>query len=357
MNNNNKENIFVELTMTNNCNCNCQYCFEGNHPIEQRNIDEEQRQLDLLVDLCNSYDTNKYGWLTISFWGGEPFLNTEFMFKIIEATYKYEFVRYHIYSNGTLIHKYKELLCKDFIPDIKGRLHIQLSYDGEPHHTIKRANNSDKIFTVAKMLKQANVKFDFKATLSFDMICHLPEIWKSYEKLYEEFGNIVRYHPTLDTTFDSLEYYDQWKNALKQIIKYEYSFVKKHKQPLWSWFSENSKRNCMLGNSIFIHNDGNIYICHGCAYKNENQNLKIGNTHDIGSLNNVISNQYHFDKLPDECINCCATSCSVCHIINITPYEDPHQEWLECRIRKVNRCQYFKYFGVISHILKYLCMQ
>lgn len=353
----NKENIFVELTMTNNCNCHCKYCFEGDHPIEQRNIDEEQRQFGLLVDLCNSFDTAKHDWLTISFWGGEPFLNTEFMFRVIEATYKHKFVRYHIYSNGTLIHKYEQLLNANFIDDVRSRLHIQLSYDGEPHHTIKRGNNSDKIFSVARMLKAAHIKFDFKATLSFDMIFHLPEIWKSYEKLYEEFGNDVRYHPTLDTTLDSLEYYNEWKNALQQIIKYEYSFVKKHKYPLWSWFNETSKRNCMLGNSVFIHNDGNIYICHGCAYKNENQNLKIGDTHNINSLNDVISTQYQFDSLPNECINCCATSCSVCHIMNIESNEDPHQKWLMCRIRKVNRCQYFKYFGIMSNMLRYLCMK
>ena len=260
MNNNKKENIFVELTMTNNCNCHCKYCFEGDHPLEERNLEEEQRQFNLLIDLCNTFDTNKYNWLTFSFWGGEPFLNTDFMFKIINATYKYDFVRYHIYSNGTLEHKYKELLNQDFINNLKDRLHIQLSYDGEPHHSLKRGNNSDKIFIVAKMLKVTNIKFDFKATLSFDMIKYLPEIWKSYEKLYEEFGNTIRYYPTLDTTLDSLEYYSEWKNALQQIIKYEYLFVKKHNHPLWGWFDETSKRNCMLGNSIFIHNDGNIYI-------------------------------------------------------------------------------------------------
>ena len=251
--NNKKENIFIELTMTNNCNCHCKYCFEGDHPLEERNLEEEQRQFDLLIDLCKKFDIDKYEWLTISFWGGEPFLNTDFMFKIINATYKYSFVRYHIYSNGTLVHKYKEFLKQNFITELNGRIHIQLSYDGEPHHTIKRGNNSNKIFIVAKMLRSAHIHFDFKATLSFDMICHLPEIWKSYEKLYEEFGNTIRYQPTLDTTFDSLEYYDEWKKALQQIVKYEYQFVKKHKYPLWGWFTEYSKRNCMLGNSIFIH--------------------------------------------------------------------------------------------------------
>lgn len=357
-NNNKKENIFVELTMTNNCNCHCKYCFEGDHPLEERNLEEEQRQFDLLIDLCKKFDINEYEWLTISFWGGEPFLNTDFMFKIINATYKYKFVRYHIYSNGTLEHKYEEFLKQDFISELKGRIHIQLSYDGEPHHSLKRGDNSYKIFNVARMIKQSQlISFDFKATLSFDMIKYLPEIWKSYEKLYKEFGNAGRYHPTLDTTFDSLEYYDEWKNALQKIIIYEYAFIKKYKQPLWSWFSGSSKINCMLGNSIFIHNDGNIYICHGCAYKNENTNLKIKNTKDIKSLTEVISKQYQFDKLPDECINCCATICTICHIMNIMPTENPYDMWLSCRIQKVNRCQYFKQFGIMSNKLKYLCMK
>jgi len=30
------------------------------------------------------------------------------------------------------------------------------------------------------------------------MISDLPKIWKSYEKLFEEFGECARYAPTLD---------------------------------------------------------------------------------------------------------------------------------------------------------------
>jgi hypothetical protein len=37
-------------------------------------------------------------------------MNTEFMYDIINATYKYPFVRYHYYSNGILYNKFVELV-------------------------------------------------------------------------------------------------------------------------------------------------------------------------------------------------------------------------------------------------------
>jgi len=43
--------------------------------------------------------------LIFSFWGGEPFVNFEYMLKILEHTHKYDFVKYHCYSNGTLTDK------------------------------------------------------------------------------------------------------------------------------------------------------------------------------------------------------------------------------------------------------------
>ena len=43
---------------------------------------------------------------------------------------------------------------------------------------------------------------------------------------------------------NTLEYYDDWKNALDIILKYEYDFINSHARPLWSWFKNNNKRSC-----------------------------------------------------------------------------------------------------------------
>lgn len=348
-----KQNIFIELTITNNCNCKCSYCFEGDHPVVKSDSKVEERQLQLLIEACEKFNTDKYEFLTISFWGGEPFLNLEFLDKIINATYKYSFVRYHCYSNGTLVNKYQEFLSRDYIESIKNRLHIQLSYDGEPHHTIKRGNNSDAIFKVADMLKTLNIQFAFKATLSFDMIKYLPEIWDSYYKLFERYGSAATYYPTLDTSVNDISYLQDWKDTLKKILFKEYTFILNNHTALFGWFNSSNKHNCMLGNSIHMHTDGNIYICHGCAYKEKNKNLLLANINQINSLYDVLSTKYNLGSLPIKCKKCAATHCQICHIVNLSENDNPEKCWLNCRVNNNNRCKYFEYFGYISNVLKY----
>jgi radical SAM protein with 4Fe4S-binding SPASM domain len=121
--------------------------------------------------------------------------------------------------------------------------------------------------------------------------------------------------------------------------------------------NETRKFNCQLNNSIHVHNNGNIYICHGCAYKDNNLNLCIGNTSNISSFFDVLTSTYHYNSLPQECINCNATYCSICHITHLEPTQDPYKHWLDCRVNNINRCKYFKIFGFISKLLRYLTLK
>ena len=349
-----KKSIFVELTTTNDCNCNCSYCFEKCSSRKQYVIDNYQSKvLQLIVNACNDFDKSKYDWFTVSFWGGEPFLNVEFIADIISNTYRFDFVRYNLFSNGTLLDKYKQFLSYSFIDQIRDRIHIQLSYDGEPHHSLKREDNKHLIFEVADMLKANSIMFDFKATLSFDMIKYLPQIWDSYHDLHYKYGSIVTYYPTLDTTKSDLKYFDDWKSSLLQVIKKEYNFIQKHHYALFGWLNDGRKGNCNLGNSLHIHTDGNIYICHGCAYKDNNENLKYGNINSINSLYDVLNTNFDIDDIPQQCTLCPSTYCSVCHVNNINSNEDPHKSWLSCKVNNKVRCKYFKYFGYISKLLQH----
>ena len=352
---NNKQSIFIEFTTTDNCNCNCQYCFEKRQSscTIANQIEEEQRQLSLLKKTCELFNKDKYEWLTISFWGGEPFLNTKFMVQLCDATYQYEFVRYHIYSNGTLTNKYSEFLKQQFISQVKNRIHIQLSYDGEPHHTLMRGDNSKNIFETADLLEQFGISFSFKATLSFDLLDKLPEIWQSYEQLFEKYGKKATYAPTLDTTYKSDDKLRIWTEAVLKVAKLESKFINQHGYPLWEWFRLDTKKaNCMLGNSIHVHNDGNIYICHGCAYTDKKEIFTINKTKNITSFFDVLSDKYQINTIPHICEKCIATYCQVCHIEQIDKDKDPYQQWVVARLANLNRCKYYKVFGFISKLLK-----
>ena len=91
---------------------------------------------------------------------------------------------------------------------------------------MKRGNTRKQILDVAKLLQKNNIQFSFKATLSYDLIDKLPEIWDSYYELVPMFGSDVSYFPTLDTsTSPSLESFDAWKKAVVQVAKKEYLYI------------------------------------------------------------------------------------------------------------------------------------
>lgn len=346
----NRTDICIEFTTTQKCNCHCDYCFECGEQYDM-NIDIQNKCIDLLVEYCQNFDVLKHRYLVISFWGGEPFLNTQFILKVINATFKYEFVEYHSYSNGTQMTNYKTLIDLLKSKNILNRFQIQLSYDGEPQHELKRHYTSKHVIESAKFLINSGINVSFKATLTFDMIEHLPEIWNSYFELYQMFGDVVSYSPTLDLTSSDIKYLDKWNDVLINIAKKELQFFNQHNRHLMQYFDGDAKRICDINNSISINADGSIHICHGCFYEKNAKHFQLGNVIDITSLNEVISpNNVDLTHIPFECHTCSATYCAVCHIKQLDPI-NKLSDWTMCMPNNENRCQYFKTFGKIHRAL------
>lgn len=315
----NDENVFIEITTTDNCNCHCSYCFEGAHcKTKPRNLRYEEKFLSRLAEFCESFKVkhpeagkadsscrtcgDKSGpFVTISFWGGEPFMNEEFLEKIVGLTRGYDFTRYHVYSNGTLVEAYRKFLSSSCCDEsVKKRFHVQLSYDGSPHNEIKRGYTREKVIETAKLLDEAGVLISFKATLSFDMIPHLPEIWKSYAELEDMFPNSgLVYAPTLDTNVSDGKWIDDWKKAVVEVAKLEREHILTRGRPLWSWLMREWKSNCRLKNSLHVHSDGNIYVCHGSPYAKCKQ-LKLGTLQD-DTFEDILARTYDMQKIPRAC--------------------------------------------------------
>ena len=99
----------LEITVSGGCNKSCSYCFEHAKP-SARDLEEEHRQLEIVKRLCREFDHKKFGRLHLSFWGGEPLMNTGWLREILLSTTNYEFVDYSMFTNGTLHHKLRELI-------------------------------------------------------------------------------------------------------------------------------------------------------------------------------------------------------------------------------------------------------
>lgn len=344
--------VNIEIAITDRCNCKCAYCFEGSNCQSKVDRNIQARQLQLIEQYCKTFDTAKHSFLVIDFWGGEPTLNMSFIEEIINKTILFPFVRYHMYSNGILFSNFFKFLFNEHIDELRNRLQIQLSYDGEPHNTIKRGKFKDQIFKTFEMLKENGFHIAFKATLSYDMIKQLPEIWKSYEDACNKFGlEYVQYHPTLDTAYDenNIKYFNDWKNALIIIAKYELDFVKQHGHNLMTWFSSLDERAvCGLSNRVHLDVDGNIYVCHGCPYSKHKQDFCLGNVNDIDSLTTLIDRDVQSSFRNSQCIECGATFCNQCHV-SIVDSSDYEKTWLSSLGKDKIRCMFFKYFGKVKN--------
>jgi hypothetical protein len=284
-------------------------------------------------------------------------LNTNFLYEIIETTYKYPFVRYMMYTNGTMVDKFNEFINKDFIDSIIDRFTIQLSYDGEPHHTMMRYDNRELIFKTADLLIDRGFKsLSFKATLSFNHLDLLPQVWESYRELHEKY-EFVHYSPTLDqsSAMNSDDNFETWKTVLLEVAKKEMKFIEQHGYPLWSWFTNPGKLVCSLNNGVHIHNDGNLYVCHGCPYSNNSSVFVIGNTKSVRSLGDVLNDGFDLSLRHRKCVECSAVACQVCHISeldkDISDAVNYKEKWTSIVVNNQDRCRFYKYFGLIYNAL------
>lgn len=151
------KNAFVEITVTDSCNKHCSYCFEGAHCAGKIPEATKRLVLNRVLELCRNYDASHGEKLTLSFWGGEPFMDRTYMEEIVSSTSVWPFVRYHVYSNGTLVEEYRKFLTGSFIDSIRDRIHIQLSYDGSPHNELKRGYVGGEVFETARLLAAAKI--------------------------------------------------------------------------------------------------------------------------------------------------------------------------------------------------------
>lgn len=335
----------LEITITNKCNKRCKYCFENGYNCTESR-DEELRQIRLIEDLCTKLSGESDHILQLSLWGGEPLLNEQFISDIFRATEKFDFVRYLIYSNGTLVDNWSRFISLQPVQQVLNRITVRLSWDGEPHQSLNRYAGDATLLTW-RFLKEKGVCVVFKPTIMLENVDLLPEVWDSFAKLHEE-DSSIEYFPNLDTMKDDATYIDKFSSAMKIIAKREYDRIRNGKSLLMGWFYPHvSKNRCCLDNMIHIHTDGSIYNCHGGPYIKNHDKIRLGKTSEITSLYPLFRT-YEINAENEVCLRCEAKACLVCHMAQLHNPQSPSdviENWEKCRCCCGSRCLYYKFFG------------
>lgn len=191
----------IIFEVTDGCNLKCKYCgygdiYEGydNREFKFLSFNQVKILLDYLHNIWQNNNQRGQNQLTaISFYGGEPLLNINFIKQVVNYIEKIglntnkEFY-FSMTTNAVLLDRYMDYLAeKNFV--------LLISLDGNKQAQSYRVdhfgNNSfDKVFNNIKLLQQTYPNY-FKEYVNFNSVLHNRNNVKDiYEFILNEFGKI-----------------------------------------------------------------------------------------------------------------------------------------------------------------------
>lgn len=201
------------LTLTDKCNKNCEFCYENEI---RQNISLSENLLYKQLERVVSSNThiNK----TVSFFGGEPFIELELMKKTINVLKQYNLyntanpIRLSFITNGILLNSPNVM---SFLQQCKNdgfNPYIIISYDGIQN---KIKNLADNIKKLVSMLGNCNVRINY--TLSKYNIEDIVTNYKIAETL--DVKNI-HYRPVHGDFVENPELVDIYESNMLQLFEY-----------------------------------------------------------------------------------------------------------------------------------------
>lgn len=342
----------VELTVTNRCSFRCDYCFEsdfkeGINCVNDRS-DEVIRRLRNLIESREM--ENVTDSFNITFWGGEPTLNYDLIYKVVDTFTDYENVTFFTYTNGSRI--------REMIPSLlRGgkKFRIQISYDGYPIHDMRRKSVSGHptsviVLSGMDILKAYDIPFHLKGTITYKDFKYISSVWDDFYNLRMKYGKNIYYGLTVDyhnITFE--DYKTDVEKGLIEVARKEYKFFLENKEFLSNLFND-EKRLCNTSRMITIDTHGDMYPCHGCIYSSEG--LSFGNFFKNDYIKKIKENHDKFSvtpKINDECSNCIALRCTRCNVkkFELSDKKDFMERWTDFTVQE-DLCNYYKLCGKIG---------
>lgn len=218
------------------CNLRCTYCYE-NLSSKKNNADSIKQYL--LAGMKE--DQGKEKELMVDFIGGEPFFVPDLLDDVMSFVinnykkYKFEKVFFNFSTNGTLLHKPKQLAL---LNKFKDNLYIGVSLDGDKEKHDKHRLTIDGKGSFDNAIKGYNTAFDIlgkcrmniKATFTKDSI-------SDYARSVKFLLNLDRLPRELQANFNFEEKFDEYDgiliaNELLEVLKYYMSMPHKQRPEL-----------------------------------------------------------------------------------------------------------------------------
>lgn len=334
----------IQLQTTRMCNFRCRYCFFANDNKVTRNHENKnmdwataQKSIDFLFD--NSKDAET---ITISFYGGEPFLN----FDVIKRTVTYaksKFIskelRFSVTTNGSVMND----AIADFLADNDFSLLISLDgpkniQDNHRKFNITGQGTFDTVIKNVQLLKQRHSEY-FNRKVMFNPVMFADESYQNVVDFFNSIGvncnNVKKQYANMkgidynynftDSEFINMTKYDRYREYNSDQIE---NMEKVFKQTGIISTEYLPQGGCVPGLiRVFVTVDGDFYPCEKV---NETPDLCIGNISqgfDFGQVERLanIGNLTY-----DKCKQCWAVRfCNMC-IIHCTDAETGD---ISCRAR------------------------
>lgn len=284
--------IAIDFELTENCNLDCEYCIFGKfyEQIPGRknksiNLNYAFKLIDYTFNLFNDPNENfSLGKpIYLGFYGGEPLLEFKKLVEIINYAkskkLNYNFLRYSMTTNGTLIHKYIDYL-------VEHEFKLSISLDGNKNHNYLRKYKNkkecyDDVFNNINLIKRKYPAY-FKENVSFNTVRHSKNPVNEVEKYFSENFNKRPIFSLLNQNRinknNEIEFYKILSEPDLQIrIKEYYDFLKNFSErikPSYADFFDGDEENfiptgtCIpFSRRIFLTADGKILPCEKIDHK------------------------------------------------------------------------------------------
>lgn len=284
--------IAIDIELTENCNMDCEYCVFGdfyeqipNRKNKSLNLNHAINLIDYSFDLFNDSDQNfsLSKPIYIGFYGGEPLLEFNKMVEIINyaesKSLNYNYLKYSMTTNGTLIHKHIDYL-------VEKEFKLSISLDGNKNHNYLRKykNNKECYDDVYNNINLIKTKYPdyFKEHVSFNIVLHSKNPIEEVEKFFlENFDkhpkfsslNLDRVNKNNEIHFKKILAEPEVKIRIKEYYDFLKNFSERIK-PNYADFFHGDEENfiptgtCIpFSRRIFLTADGKILPCEKIDHK------------------------------------------------------------------------------------------